>query len=97
MSEVVYGRWASLETLRSARREVQQVLIAEGAEEKGIVLDIMAEATQRGLIVKRIQRRMMDDLAKGANHQGIVLRVSPYPYVELEELFVVAKAVHFAA
>lgn len=91
MTEVIYGRWASLETMRAARREIQQILIAEGVEEKGIILDLMAEANQRNLTVKRVQRRMMDDLAKGANHQGVVLRVSAYPYVELEELLVTAK------
>ncbi len=91
MTDVIYGRWAALETMRAGRRQVQQVLIAEGVEEKGIILDLIAEATQRGLSIKRVQRRMMDDLAKGANHQGVVLRVSTYPYVELEELLVIAK------
>ena len=91
VTEVIYGRWAALETLRAARRDVQQLLLAEGIEEKGIVLDLIAQANQRGLPIARIQRRMMDDLAKGANHQGVALRVSPYPYVELEELLVVAR------
>ncbi len=90
-SEIVYGRWAVLETMRAARRTVETVLIADGVEEKGIVLDVQAAAAQRGLPIKRVQRRMMDDLAKGANHQGVMLRVSPYPYVELEEVLVTAK------
>lgn len=92
MADVIYGRWASLETIRAGRRAVQHVLLAEGIEEKGVVADVIAAATQRGLAIKHTQRRMMDDLARGANHQGIILRTGDYPYVELEEILESAKA-----
>src|SRR5215212_12018767 len=85
MSEIVYGRWAAMETMRAARREIQQLVLAEGIEEKAIITDLIAAAQERGLTVKRIPRRMMDDLVKGANHQGVVLRVGPYKYAEVEE------------
>jgi 23S rRNA (guanosine2251-2'-O)-methyltransferase len=91
MSEIIYGRWAAMETLRAGRREVQQLVLAEGTEEKGIVLDLMAEAQQRGITVKRIARRMMDDLAREVNHQGVMLRVGPYRYAELETIVDVAR------
>lgn len=91
MVEVIYGRWAVLETMRANRRQLQGLLIAEGVEERGIVADILALAAQRGLTPKKIQRRMMDDLAKGANHQGIALRADPYPYVEIGEMLVHAQ------
>ncbi|MHB8630170.1 MAG: 23S rRNA (guanosine(2251)-2'-O)-methyltransferase RlmB [Aggregatilineales bacterium] len=91
MADIIYGRWASLETIRAGRRTIQHVLLAEGIEEKGVVADLIAAATQRGLPLKRTQRRMMDDLVKGANHQGVILRTGDYPYVELEEILVVAK------
>ncbi len=91
MSEVVYGRWAALETIRAARREIQQVVLAEGVEEKGIIIDIIAAAQQRGVAVKHIPRRMMDDLTKGTNHQGVVLRVGDYPYKELEDILALAE------
>jgi 23S rRNA (guanosine2251-2'-O)-methyltransferase len=91
MSEIIYGRWAALETLRAGRREVQQLVLAEGTEEKGIVVDLMAEAQQRGITVKRIARRMMDDLAREVNHQGIMLRVGPYRYAELETIVDLAR------
>jgi len=90
MSEIVYGRWATMETLRAARREVHQFVLAEGVEEKGIISDLMAQAQQRNLPIKRIPRRIMDDVAKSTNHQGIMLRVSPYPYADLDEILDVA-------
>lgn len=93
MTEIIYGRHAALEALRAARRAIQQVMLAEGTEEKekGVIADIIAAANQRGIPVKRVQRRMMDDLASGANHQGVVLRGDDYPYVELEEILMLAK------
>ncbi|MBX3064071.1 MAG: 23S rRNA (guanosine(2251)-2'-O)-methyltransferase RlmB [Anaerolineae bacterium] len=91
MSEIIYGRWAALETLRANRREVQQIIFAEGVEEKGVITDIVSVSKQRNIAVKKVPRRMLDDLAKGANHQGVALRVSDYPYVELETLMTIAE------
>lgn len=91
MSEIIYGRWAVMETMRAGRRQLQQMVLAEGIEEKGIVNDLMTEARQRGLPIKRIPRRMMDDLAKGANHQGVILRTGPYTYAEIETVLKLAE------
>ncbi|PJF34981.1 MAG: 23S rRNA (guanosine(2251)-2'-O)-methyltransferase RlmB [Candidatus Thermofonsia Clade 1 bacterium] len=92
MAEVIFGRWAVLETLRAARRSLQQLILAEGVEERGVINDILAMAEERGLPIKRIPRRMMDDLARGGNHQGVVLRVGEYQYAELEQIFQLAEA-----
>jgi len=91
MAEILFGRWAVLEALRAKRRNLQQVLLVEGIEEKGVVADVIAEATESGLAVKRVPRRMVDDLVKGSNHQGIALRAGDYPYSELEVIMVTAK------
>ncbi len=91
MSEIVYGRWAVMETIRAGRRQVEQLPLAEGIEEKGIILDLIAAAQERGIPVKRVNRRMMDDLVRNANHQGVLIRVGPYPYVEVERLLELAE------
>lgn len=92
MSELIYGRWAALELLRAGRRPAQQMILAEGIEERGIVTDLLAQAEAHSLPVKRLPRRMLDDLAEGGNHQGVVLRTGSYPYVELEALTETAQA-----
>src|SRR5260370_36296127 len=84
MSEIVYGRWAAMETIRAGRRAVQQMLLAEGVEDKGIILDLLAVAQERSVPVKRLARRVLGDLGQDGNHQGVVLRVGPYPYAELD-------------
>ncbi len=89
--DIIYGRWAALETLRAARRKIKQLVLAEGVEERGIILDLIAQAQQRNVPVARIPRRMVDDIARGANHQGVILRAGPYQYSEMDDVLAVAK------
>lgn len=86
MAEYLYGRWPVLEALRAGRRAFQQLLLAEGIEEKGTVEMITGAAQQRGVNTRRVPRRVIDDLAHDANHQGVALRVEGYPYVEIDAI-----------
>lgn len=86
MAQYLYGRWPVLESLRAGRRAFEQVLLAEGIEEKGAVEQISALALQRGVRLRRVPRRVIDDLAHDANHQGVALRVGDYPYVTVERI-----------
>lgn len=90
-TEYLYGRWSVLESLRAGRRDFQQLLLAEGVDEKGIVDTIYAAAEERGVKVRRVPRRVIDDLSKNANHQGVALRVETYPYVELDTVLETAQ------
>ncbi|MBK8031428.1 MAG: 23S rRNA (guanosine(2251)-2'-O)-methyltransferase RlmB [Anaerolineae bacterium] len=91
MSEFLYGHWAIMETLRAGRRQCEQLVITETVEEKGIVAEIIGVANERGVKVKKVQRRIIDDLAQGANHQNMALRASPYPYVEVPQVLELGK------
>jgi len=91
-NDIIYGRWAVMETLRAGRRRPLQLLLAEGVEERGIITDILANAKQSNVPVKKVQRRMVDDLAHGANHQGVALRASAYPYSDLEQILAYAES-----
>ncbi|MBC8100264.1 MAG: 23S rRNA (guanosine(2251)-2'-O)-methyltransferase RlmB [Armatimonadetes bacterium] len=86
MPEFLYGHWSIMEALRANRRQFDQLLLAEKVEERGIVAELMALATERAVPIKRVAKRILDDLANGANHQSTLLRVSSYPYVEVDEL-----------
>jgi 23S rRNA (guanosine2251-2'-O)-methyltransferase len=86
MSDFVYGRWPVLECMRAGRRTIQKLLMAEGVSEKGVITDIMQMAESKNIEIRRVPRRVMDDLAKEGNHQGVILRTENYPYVELDDL-----------
>ena len=79
-----------MEALRAKRRPLEQLLIGESAEEKGRIGEIIALAQKAGVNVRRVPRRIIDDLSDGANHQNVVLRTGPYPYVDLDDTFELA-------
>jgi 23S rRNA (guanosine2251-2'-O)-methyltransferase len=92
MTEFIYGHWAIMEALRAGRRQMEQLLVTETVEEKGIVAEILNTAQERGVKVRRVPRRIIDDLANNANHQNMALRASDYPYVEVDAIFEIAQS-----
>lgn len=47
---------------------------------------IVARAAAIGIPIERPPRPMLDDLTRGANHQGIALEASAYPYAPLDDI-----------
>lgn len=91
MTEFIYGHWAIMEALRAGRRQMEQLLLTETVEEKGLVAEILNTAQERNVKVRRVPRRIIDDLANGANHQNMALRVGEYPYVDVEDVLALAQ------
>jgi 23S rRNA (guanosine2251-2'-O)-methyltransferase len=89
MHELLYGRNAVYETLRSGRRQVFRLLVAEGAQEKGRLAEILALSVSRKLSIERVPRPRLDKINPG--HQGVVLETSGYPYGSLSDLLEVAR------
>lgn len=90
MPEFVYGRWPVMETIRAGRRQIEHLLLTDRLDERGIVAEILSVAQDHSIPVRRVQKRILDDIADEGNHQGMALRVGPYPYVELDDLLQVA-------
>ena len=78
MKEFIYGRNPVYETLRAKRRQFFQLLVSEGAQEKGRLGEIIQMAQAQKVKVFRAPRKRMDKIAP--NNQGIALEVSGYPY-----------------
>jgi 23S rRNA (guanosine2251-2'-O)-methyltransferase len=78
--ETIYGVRPVIEALRGGRRKVLEILDATGNAQ------VAQAAKAAGVPVQKVSQRRVAELAAGAVHQGIVARVSPYPYVELEDL-----------
>lgn len=86
MSEFIYGLWPIIESLRAGRREFEKLVMSDTLEEKGLVAEITALAREKGVDVSRVQKRILTDVSDHSNHQGMALRVSNYPYVDVEDL-----------
>ena len=90
MPEFLYGHWAVIEAMRAGRRKVESLMILDRNEKKGSTADAVNMAEEIGIPVQKVQRRILDDLADNGNHQGLALRVGPYPYCDLEDILQVA-------
>jgi 23S rRNA (guanosine2251-2'-O)-methyltransferase len=87
MKEFIYSRNAVYETLRANRRNVFRIQVAESAQEKGRLGDILRMAKERRIPVEKAQRARLDKIHQ--NHQGVVAEVNGYSYsdeVEILEL-----------
>ncbi len=91
MNETLYGRHAVLEALRAGRRRALRLFLAEGIQERGTALEILEMAHQRGIPVQRVRRSELDRLGT-ADHQGVAMEATPFPYVELEDILAATAA-----
>jgi 23S rRNA (guanosine2251-2'-O)-methyltransferase len=89
MKEYIYGRNPVYETLRAKRRQIFGLQLAEGAQEKGRLSEILQMAKERRIPLQRVPRAKLDKLSDGA--QGIAAEVDGYPYVGLADIIVKAQ------
>jgi len=88
--QLLYGRNAVREALRASRRRVRRLLMAEGVRQNAGVAELETLVSRAGVELVRGDRRTLDDMTAGANHQGVVLEAGPYPYVELDAMLALA-------
>ena len=84
MKEFIYSRNAVHEALLAKRRQVFSIEIAEGAQEKGTLAEIVKLAGQQKIKINRVPRGRLDKIHQ--NHQGVVAEVSGYPYADLVDI-----------
>lgn len=89
MKEFIYSRNAVYETLRARRRQVFRLEIAQGAQEKGRLTEIIRMAEECKIPILRAPRAGLDKIHLA--HQGVVLEAGGYPYAELTEVFETAE------
>jgi 23S rRNA (guanosine2251-2'-O)-methyltransferase len=78
--ETIYGIRPVVEALRSRKREVLEVCdVTRNAE-------VEKAASAAGIPLKKVPRARIEELTRGGAHQGVVARVGPYPYSDLDEI-----------
>ena len=86
----IEGRNPVREALK-AGRPIRRILIAEGVSDRGPVAEIVAAAGTAGVKVDRVPRHVLDRMAKGRVHQGVVAEADPYRYRSWEDAVAAAK------
>ncbi len=82
--QLVIGRNAVIELLKSGRA-VEDVLVAKG-EREGSVNRVLAMCRENKIPVKNVDRKKLDAMCPGGNHQGVAARVPVHPYSTVEEI-----------
>jgi len=86
---IIYGRNPVKEYLLSGR-EADKLYILKDQRE-GALLAITALASKRHIPVSETDRRKLDLMTSGANHQGAVLLAAPIVYADIESMLENAK------
>jgi 23S rRNA (guanosine2251-2'-O)-methyltransferase len=84
--ELLFGRNAVLESLRSGRRAATRLWVAEGLRQDDRVDEIIELARQAEVLLDTVPRTMLDDAAPDVNHQGVLLEAPAYPYADLADV-----------
>ena len=89
--EVLFRRNVVREALRANRRRLHRLIVERGAN-RAELADLLREAERRGLPIVEQDKHTMNTATEGVHHQGVILEVGPYPYVDLADVLAVTRA-----
>ena len=89
-TDYIEGRNSVLELLRSGK-DINKIFVSKG-EKHGSILEIIAKAKERKVIINEIEKSKLDKMAQSDNHQGVIAIVPPYEYSDVEEILEYAKS-----
>ncbi len=84
MENIVLGRNSIIELLKT-EREIEKILITEGSE--GSIKKIISMAREKKVPLHYSDKKMLDKISNGENHQGVIAYVSEYRYSTIDDLF----------
>ena len=81
---ITVGRNPVSELLKSGR-DIEKIYVLRG-EREGSITKIVAIARERGIVVDETDKKRLDELSAGANHQGVAAIASPVEYVSVASM-----------
>lgn len=90
--DFVFGQHAAQEALRKARGNKLFLLKNAGGTK---IDELKTLAKEHSVPVKWVPKQKLDQMSAGGVHQGVVLAITPYQYLSLEELMEQTKSQPF--
>ena len=87
--DLILGRNAVIEALKSDRT-IECLYVSKGDLE-GSIKVALGLAKDKGVVVKEADRRKLDTMCEGLNHQGIVAKITPFKYCEVNDILEAAE------
>jgi 23S rRNA (guanosine2251-2'-O)-methyltransferase len=81
---VIFGIHPVVEKLRASPNDVTEVLIGNGPARTTQSIDVLAR--NAGVRVNYASTAVLDRLASGQKHQGVVAKIAPFSYLDISQL-----------
>lgn len=89
MEDKIFGTNPVLEALL-AGREIDKILLQDGARHSKLS-KIAAIAKENGVMYRFVNKKKLDELSEGANHQGVLAYAAAHSYAELDDILEYAR------
>lgn len=86
--DLIIGRNAVSEALRSGR-SIDVLLVSKG-DRSGSISKIIAECREKGIVIKEVDKKKLDHMCSGGNHQGTAALAAACEYASLDDIFALA-------
>jgi 23S rRNA (guanosine2251-2'-O)-methyltransferase len=87
--DLLIGRNAVAEAIR-AGRQIDTLFVLRG-ENNGAAGNIAAVCREKGVTVKQVDRKKLDYMCGGGNHQGVAAYVAAHEYSSVEDILAFAE------
>ena len=81
--DLIIGRNSVMEAVKGDRT-IECIYLAKG-EKEGSINAIIKKARERKIVIKDVDKKKLDVMCDGMNHQGIIARVTPYKYFTVDD------------
>jgi 23S rRNA (guanosine2251-2'-O)-methyltransferase len=89
--DLIYGRH-SVQAALESHRQLNRIWITPRLRYSSTFNPLLQTAKKEGSIIDEVEMERLNQITKGANHQGVVAQVAPYPYLELDTLIEKARS-----
>ncbi|WP_152668106.1 23S rRNA (guanosine(2251)-2'-O)-methyltransferase RlmB [Clostridium cylindrosporum] len=87
--EFIEGRNPVLEALKS-ERTIEKIYVSKGDVE-GSIKVIISKARDKGIVIQEMDKKGLDNISVTNSHQGVIARVTPFNYSEVQDILDYAK------
>lgn len=81
--DILYGVHAVMEALKSKKRNVVQLYVADNKSGRKAIEEIVRLAKRNNVKIDRMDLKTMDRLTREANHQGVLAKAQPVRLMKL--------------
>ncbi len=88
--DMIYGRNPVIEALNAGNTTIDKILLQEGLHHSQIQ-EILRLCKVNNILYRFVDKRKLDTICEGGNHQGAVAAIASHSYVEVADILAFAK------